>query len=108
MSREIDMAKVKDLVNRYYKAYVNSKDLAKAKERLVKVLKESSLTKTKFEFDEGNIVYHKYEDNEGITQKLIKKVLVEHYPSINSEEFMNILRSSRERKTVETIKFITK
>lgn len=101
MSRVED---IKSMIQQYNKAQQMSLLMAPLRKKLVPLLKENNMTKTKFNFGDRVICYHSRGCYEEITQGLIKKVIREKYPQLNAEQFVTDLYDSRKKKTVETLK----
>jgi 23S rRNA maturation-related 3'-5' exoribonuclease YhaM len=97
------MENIKGLMTRYNKAQQASQDAAALRKELVHLLKEEGLTKAKFDFGERSVSYHSYNKHEDITQKLIKRMIVDRYPQVNADNFMKDLNAIRTKKLVETL-----
>jgi hypothetical protein len=95
---------LKELLKHYYTAYGYSQKLPKLREELINEIKKGGLKGASFEVGKSKIVYREYEDNEGLTQKLIRQVLTTHYPGIDPNKFITTLCSSRKKRLVETLK----
>jgi hypothetical protein len=102
-----EMERIKELMNRYNAAQRASCDAQAIRKQLVPLLKNTNLTKTKFNFGDRKIGFHSYNDYEGITQKLVKTVIAKKYPQINPEQFVQDLLAARKCKRVETLQVQT-
>ena len=98
------MENIKELMTSYDKAQRAGSQAAIIRKQVIPLIKKANLTKTKFNFGDRNIFYHSYNDYEGITQRLIKSVIEEKYPHINSKQFISDLYTARKRKQIETLK----
>lgn len=91
-------------MHRYDKAQRATQEATALRKQIVPLLKEADMTKTKFNFGDRTISYHSYGDYEGITQALVRRLIREKYPEIDSEQFIADLWGSRKKKTVETLR----
>lgn len=103
-SASTSMNEIKELMQQYDRAQRASQSVASIRKRLVLLLKQAGMTKTKFNFGDRNISYHTYGSYEELTQRLIRSVVKEKYPQIDSEQFIADLYAARKRRTVETLK----
>jgi len=102
------LLKIKELMTRYDQAQRASTEAAKLRKQLVALLKDSELTKTKFNFGDRNISFHRYNDYENVTQRLIRSVIVEKYPNIDANQFIADLYAARKSHPVETLRVQSK
>lgn len=98
------LQKIKELMTLYDQAQRASSETAKLRKQLVSLLKDAELTKTKFNFGDRNISFHKYNDYEKITQRLIRSVIVEKYPNIDADKFIADLYAARKSRSIDTLR----
>jgi len=79
------------------------KEMEQLKSDLVPMVKHANLTNTKFDYGDKKLKYSLLKEYGGITQKGIKLVLQNHYPSIDPQQFMNQVLATRTYKERETI-----
>ena len=101
------LQKIKELMTRYDQAQRASSEAAKLRRQLVPLLKDLELTKTKFNFGDRNISFHKYNDYENVTQRLIRSVITEKYPGIDPSQFIADLYAARKSRSIETLRVQT-
>lgn len=98
------MENIKQLMHKYDKVQRATQEAPALRKQIVPLLKEAGMTKTKFNFGDRTISYHSYGDYEGITQALVRRLVNEKYPEIDSEQFIADLWGSRKKRTVETLR----
>ena len=102
------MDNVRTKMNKFYQAQKAGSEAAVLRKEIVTMLKDTNLTKSKFDFQDRVIVYDKYTDYEGITQKQIRFVLEQYYPNIPADVFVKQVYDARKKKTIETLKVTKK
>ena len=98
-----ELQTIKTLMNQYNEAYKASRESDKIKKKLIPLLKSNNLTETKLNFNDRAIYFHTYTRKEEISQKLIKNVLIQKYPNVNPEKFIEDLCNERKKITTETL-----
>lgn len=101
-------SKLRELVQQYRDAQSYVKKSQVLKTEIIDLLKKEQLTKAKFNFGNQEIGYSCYKSFDSISQQLIKQVLNKHYPTIDHDKFIQLIKQERKSKYIETLNIKSK